>query len=264
MKKKIIFMSLAFVLSVSMVFAQGSENKNSDEENSGSTQEDKGNGNSEESKQGSDAQENQPESPQGDNADDPIQAQNQEQEQERVNEQTGESHGEIVGEQIREQNRATNTEQLKTMIANKKQEMEQEVQGMKDEKQQKVYQNQNKVREAVHILLAAEDLLTTKGLTEGKSIGSQVSAIAREFNNSVEKTIPAEEKIQKRNRVIEFFFGGDKEAAENILQETDKNKEKIQELKKLYQECDCDEEVKRNVWLAFRMDEKVDWSFRFS
>ena len=245
MKKKIIFLSLAFILSASMVFAQGTENKNSDAGNSETTQEDKGNG--EESKQGSDTQKNQPESPQGNGADDSAQEQNRE--QERVNEQAGESNGEIVGEQVRQQNRAVNKEQLKAMIANKKQEMDQEVQGMKDEKQQKVYQNQNKVREAVHALLAAEDLLTTEESTKGngKGIGPEVSAIAREFNNSVDKTIPAEEKIQKRNRVVEFFFGGDEEAAEDILEETNKNKVKVQQLKNLYQECDCDEEVKNII-----------------
>ena len=237
MKKKIIFLSLAFILSASMVFAQGTENKNSDAGNPETTQEDKGN--NEESKQGSAVQENQPESSQGAGVDDPIQAQNQEQERERINEQAGESHGEIVGEQVREQNRATNTEQLKTMIANKKQEMNQEIQGMEDEKQRNVHQNQNEVRIAVHTLLAME------GLVGG--IGSQVSETAREFNNSVEKTIQAEEKIQKRNRVVEFFFGGDEEAAEDILQETNKNKERIQQLKELKKECDCDEEVENVI-----------------
>lgn len=235
MKKRIMFLSLAFILSASVVFAQGTENKNSDAGNPDSTQEDKGS--SEESQQGSTVQENQPESPQGNGADDPLQEQNQE--QERANEQTGESNGEIVGEQARQQVRATNTEQLKTMIANKKQEMNQEVQGMKDKKQQEVYQNQNRVREAVHALLATEDLTG--------DIGPQISEIANEFNNSVEKTIKDEEKIQGRNSIVKFFFGGDKDAAESILQETNKNKEKIQQLKKLQQECECDEEVKNII-----------------
>ena len=228
---------MAFILSASMVFAQGTENKNSDAGNPETTQENKGS--DQESQQGSAVQENQPESPQGDGAGDPIQEQNQEREQERIGEQTGESNGEIIGEQVRQQNRAVNKEQLKTMIANKKQEMDQEVQGMKDEKQQKIYQNQNEVRMAVHTLLAMEDLVG--------GIGSQVSETAREFNNSVEKTIQAEEKIQKRNRVVEFLFGGDEEAAEDILQETNKNKERIQHLKELKKECDCDEEVENMI-----------------
>ena len=227
MKKKIIFLSLFFTLSASMVFAQGTENKNSDAGNSELIQEDKGNS----------GEKNQPESPQGDNADDLVQTQNQE--QERANEQTGESKGEIVGEQVRQQNRATDTEQLKTMIANKKQEMSQEVGNMKDEEQQKVYRNQNQVREAVHTLLATEDL--------AGRVGPQISEIARGFDNSVQKTIQAEEKIQKRNGIVKFFFGGDEEAAENILQETNRNQEKIQQLKQLKEQSDCDEEVKNII-----------------
>jgi len=239
MKKKIVFLSLAFILSVSVVFAQGTENKNSDAGNPELTQENKGNG----------EEKNQPESPQGNNIDDPIQEQNQEREQERVNEETGESNREIIGEQVRQQTKAENTEQLKTMIKDKKQEMDQEIENMKDEKRQKVYQNQNKVRIAAHTFLAMRELLTTEESAEGndRGIGSRVSEIAREFNNSVEKTIQAEEKIQKRNRIVEFFFGGDEEVAENILQETSKNKIKVQELKKLHQECDCDEEVKNII-----------------
>jgi hypothetical protein len=209
MRKKIIFLSLVFILSASMVFAQGTENKNSDAGNPESTQEEKG---------------------------------------QRADEQTGKSNGETIGEQIRQQVKAVNMEQLKEMIKDKKQEMNQEFQAMKDKKKQEVYKNQNKVREAVHALLSMEDLLTTEESAEdnGKGIGFQVSAIAREFNNSVQKTIQAEEKIQKRNMVVGFFFGGDEEAAEDILQETNKNKEKIQQLKDLKQQCDCDEMLFRS------------------
>ena len=232
MKKRIVFLSLIFVFSASMVLAQGTDNGNSDAGNPESTQEDKGNG------QGSAVQENQQGISQSDNANDSAQTQNQiqNQEQERINEQTGESNGGLVEEQAHQQTRASNTEQLKEMIANKKQEMSQEVQGIKDEKEQKVHQNQNKVREAVHMLLASETLVG--------GIGSEVSKIAREFNNSVEKTIQAETKIQNRNSIVKFFFGGDKEATEEILQETNRNQEKIQQLKNLHQECDCDPEVK--------------------
>jgi hypothetical protein len=239
MRKKIIFLSLVFILSVSMVFAQGIENKSSDAGNPESTQENKGN--DQESQQGSTVQENQPESSQGDGANESVQEQSQvqNQEQEGVNEQTGESNGETVGEQIRQQVRAVNIEQLKEMIKNKKQEINQEFQALKDKKQKAVYQNQNTVREAVHALLASEDLVG--------GVGPQISEIAREFNNSVQKTIQAEEKIQKRNMVVGFFFGGDEEAAEDILQETNKNKEKIQQLKDLKQQCDCDEEVKNVI-----------------
>ena len=235
MKKQVVFLSLVFILSASTVLAQETGNKNNGTENPELIQGEKG-GN-QESQQDLAVQENQTEFSQDNGVDKSVQTQNQvqNQEQEKVQQQTGE----LAKEQIRQQTGANDTEQLKTMIRNKKQEMDQEIKNIKDKEQQKVYQNQNKVREAVHALLA------TEGLTG--DIGPQVSAIAKEFNNSVEKTIKSEEKIQKRNKIVEFFFGGDEEASENILRETNKNKEKIQQLKNLYRECDCDEEVKNII-----------------
>ncbi len=224
MTKKIMFLSLIFIFSASMVFAQGTDNKNSDAGNPESTQEDRGDG------QGSAVQENQPETSQGEDAGDSVQEQSQT--QEGTNEQSGES----VGEQVPQQIRANNMEQLREMIAGKKQEIGQAVQEISNAKQRSVYENQNRTNEAVHALLAAEDL--------AGGIGSEVSKIAREFNDSVKKTIAAETKIQNRSGIVKFFFGGDKEATEDILQETNKNQEKLQQLKNLHQECDCDPEVK--------------------
>jgi hypothetical protein len=205
MRKKIIFLSLVFILSASMVFAQEGISKDDNAGNSKLIQGNKGNN----------------------------------QNQEQTQQQDEEYDSETIGEQVRQQVKAVNMAQLKEMIKNKKQEMNQEFQAMKDKKRQEVYKNQNKVKEAVHALLAAEDL--------AGGIGYKVSEIAREFNNSVEKTIQAEEKIQKRNRIVAFFFGGDEKAAENILRETNKNKEKVKNLKKLKQECDCDEEVENVI-----------------
>jgi hypothetical protein len=105
--------------------------------------------------------------------------------------------------------------------------------------EQKVLQNQNAVREAVHGLLSAEDLA-------GK-IGPQISAIAREFNNSVSSTVRAEEKIQKRSQIIRLFVGGDKEAVETLQSALDQNKEKLMELKQLKDGCECKEEVKTMI-----------------
>jgi len=135
----------------------------------------------------------------------------------------------------RTETRARNVDELKQMIQEKKQEMNQEMQSL-GEKQQKIYQNQNRVREAVHALLAMENL------TGG--IGHNVSQIAREFNNSVQATIRAEERIQTRNMFVRFFAGGDEEAAGEMEQEVNRNQARIQQLKQLMQECDCDEEVK--------------------
>ncbi|MGB2762440.1 MAG: hypothetical protein WBC21_02765 [Minisyncoccales bacterium] len=125
--------------------------------------------------------------------------------------------------------------EVKQSVQQRQQEMNQEMQGLSNV-QQKVYQNQNKVREAVHALLSLEDLAT--------GIGPQVSQIAREFNNSVQATILAEEKIQKRNAFVRFFMGGEKNAAADMEQELNQNQQRIQELNQLREECACGEEVK--------------------
>jgi len=131
--------------------------------------------------------------------------------------------------------RARTMTEAREMVQQKKQEMTQEMQGLNNV-QQKVYQNQNKVREAVYALLSLEDL--------APGIGSQVSQIAQEFNNSVQATIIAEEKIQKRNAFAKFFMGGEKNAAQDMEQELNQNQQRIQELEQLREECVCGEEVK--------------------
>jgi len=134
-----------------------------------------------------------------------------------------------------EQVRARTTNELRTMIQEKQQEMNQEVQSF-GEKQQKVYQNQNEVRLAVHSLLTMENLVG--------GIGPQVSQIAKDFDNSVQATIQAEERIQNRNMIVRFFAGGDQETAGEIEREVNRNKLRVQQLKQLREQCDCDEEIK--------------------
>ena len=134
--------------------------------------------------------------------------------------------------------RARTMNEAKEMVQQRKQEMSQEMQGLSNV-QQKVYQNQNKVREAVHALISLEDL--------APDIGSQISQIAQEFNNSVQATIIAEETIQKRNVFVRFFMGGEKNAAEEMRQELTQNQQRVQELKQLREDCIYGEEVKEMI-----------------
>lgn len=137
--------------------------------------------------------------------------------------------------QQRQQLRAQTKEELKQMVQQRKQEMNQELTGLGKNKE-KVYKNQNQVRLAVHSLLAMG------GLVGG--IGPQVREIARNFNNSVQATIRAEEKIQIRSGFLRFFAGGDDKAAGELEQEINQNRQRIQQLNQLREQCDCDEEVK--------------------
>jgi predicted small secreted protein len=140
--------------------------------------------------------------------------------------------------QQREYLRARNITELREMIQERQQEMIQEMQTLR-EQMQEVYQNQNRVRLAVHTLLAMENL------TGG--IGRNVSVIAREFNNSVQTTIRSEVRIQTRNMFIRILIGGDEQAADEIEQEVNQNQERIQRLRKLLEKCDCPEEVKEMI-----------------
>jgi len=159
----------------------------------------------------------------------------QQREQERIQEEEQQNQDDLIIAPKGEQVRARTTNELRTMVQEKQQEMNQEVQSL-EEKEQKVYQNQNEVRLAVHSLLAMEDLVG--------GIGPQVSEIAKDFDNSVQATIRAEESIQNRNMIVRFFAGGDQEAAGEIEREVNQNKIRVQQLKQLREQCDCDEEVK--------------------
>ncbi|MCK5040116.1 MAG: hypothetical protein KAR87_04070 [Candidatus Aenigmarchaeota archaeon] len=139
------------------------------------------------------------------------------------------------GNIIATQQKVQNTNQLKERIQEQKEKMDQELQNMGN-KEQNVYKNQNRVRESVHALLAMENFT-------GK-MGPQISAIAREFNNSVQATIKAEEKIQTRSTIARLFAGGDSKTAEELEGQINQNRLKIQELKQLKEECECDEEIK--------------------
>jgi len=115
-------------------------------------------------------------------------------------------------------------------------ELKQMIQKKKQETKTLGNKNQNAVRLAVHSLLAMENL------TGG--IGKNISQIAREFNNSIQATIKVEGRIQSRSSLIKFFMGGDEEAAEEMEQEVNQNRLRIQELRRLMEKGDCEKEVK--------------------
>jgi hypothetical protein len=126
---------------------------------------------------------------------------------------------------------SVNASELREQIQERERELSQ-TQGSQSD----AIKNQNKVRLAVHAFLASEN--RTGG------IGQNVSQIARDFDNSVNKTVQAEEKINSRNGFTKFLFGGDKEASAEIEEEVARNRDRIQELNQLLAQCKCDEEAK--------------------
>jgi hypothetical protein len=142
------------------------------------------------------------------------------------------------------QNKGENTkiqtrEQVQAELGSIKAEMAQQRQAANTESGEKKgnsVQNQNEVR------IAAQTLSKLAPMMGG--IGKDISTIAKEFNNSVQATINAEEKIQTKSGFAKFFSGGDKEAARTLKAEAEKNQERLQKLKEFKESCACDEEVK--------------------
>ncbi|WOF15798.1 hypothetical protein F1737_03365 [Methanoplanus sp. FWC-SCC4] len=141
--------------------------------------------------------------------------------------------------EVETQNRPQNTSgkqvEVKERIRLKQQEILMEHANLSVKEQSKL-KNQNQIRVAVHTLLMAEDI-------DG-GIGSQISAIAKEYNNSVKNTYSAEERIQNRDALSYFFFGGDKDASGEILRNIEQNQQRIENLNQLISECDCDDELR--------------------
>lgn len=123
-------------------------------------------------------------------------------------------------------------EKIKNETIEKKQILELNLQNISNRDKQKIFRNQNRVREAVMTLLALRDVTNITG------VGENISVIARSFNNSVSKTIKAEEAIHDRNPIIRFLFGGDEKVAATIEAELNNNRVMLEKLEKLKTEYD--------------------------
>ena len=99
--------------------------------------------------------------------------------------------------------------------------------------------NPNEVRDAVHALLAMEN--RTGG------IGPQVSAIARQFNNSANASQRYEDRIKNRDVFSRFFFGGDRQAAAELANLTAQNQAGINEIKNLMNTITLDADTRAQM-----------------
>ena len=123
---------------------------------------------------------------------------------------------------------ACNASQLRQMIA----EQEQLINAGAD---QQVRQN-NSVRLAVHAITIGAPLMGN---------GSQAMlGLAEQVNASAQVSLRAEERIENRNTIMRALFGGDTDAAAVLRQEITANQERITEMNRLIDECDCDPETR--------------------
>jgi hypothetical protein len=108
--------------------------------------------------------------------------------------------------------------------------------------------NENEVRIAVTTLLDVEDL--------SGGIGRNVSAIAREFNNSASSMRKLEDRIQTRSSFIRLLFGGDRDAARELANLTAQNQIRIQELQQLMNHTTLEVDVRAVMEDQIRLLEK--------
>jgi len=108
--------------------------------------------------------------------------------------------------------------------------------------------NENEVRIAVTTLLDVEDL--------SGGIGRNVSAIARDFNNSGSSMRKLEDRIQTRSSFMRLLFGGDRDAARELVTETAQNKARIVELQQLISSATLNTEVRAMIEDQLRIMEK--------
>lgn len=129
--------------------------------------------------------------------------------------------GRLILNLERDDDRAASLAELKQKIEVRKQELDDEEASSTPETRG-IMKNANRVRLAVHALLASKDLVG--------GIGSQVSEIAKQMNDSVATTTNAEAKIQSRGFVMRLLFGGDSTSADIIAKEAARNQTRIDSL----------------------------------
>ncbi|MBU1132435.1 hypothetical protein KKC32_04290 [Patescibacteria group bacterium] len=125
------------------------------------------------------------------------------------------------GDQLLETAVDSDSAKVRNAVAEKKQEMETARLKMK-KSDQEIYRSQNNVNEAA---AALREIANFSG-----SLGERISALASEFENSLEKTIPAEQKIKAGWRITKAILGGEKKSAMSLLQTVSENQSRAREL----------------------------------
>lgn len=105
------------------------------------------------------------------------------------------------------------------------------------EVKQRIYEKQDRIRGAAHGLMMAANFL------QNGTAARRMYQIGFGLNNSIQRTIAAEERITERNWLRRVLVGGDWEAASEIEQEWNQNQERLRELVQLYTD-EADEEVR--------------------
>ncbi|HUU74483.1 MAG TPA: hypothetical protein VMW63_00155 [Methanoregulaceae archaeon] len=99
-------------------------------------------------------------------------------------------------------------------------------------------QDQTRDRDQANLSLAVYSFSIAANVTG--DAGPRLTQLSAQINQSLENATQAEVRIRERSSFTRMFLGGDSEAAGIILQTSEQNQERLQEMKQLLQDCDCD------------------------
>lgn len=233
----IIAITTIFVVSASLAFAQGGQG---------------GSGGNSAGTQGASAgaqdqmqDRDQVRDPSAHTGDEPLQAQDRNQDMDQLQDRTQDQVRDPVTHtgdeplQTQDRDRAQDVEQLHSMVEERQRILQDEATGSSNALRP-VLENQNHIRLAAHTMIAAADL------TGG--IGTQLSQLAQEVNDTVQRTIQAERRIQSRSAASRLFFGGDDDAARELEADRLQIQDRVRDMQQLVETCsDCDEQVRATL-----------------
>ena len=134
-----------------------------------------------------------------------------------------------------------NAEQLQQMIQTRRQELEAAASSTASStREARALRESIGMSVAVHALLASKDLL-------GTNVGTQVSQIAQQMNQSFQTTTEAQLQIAQRGFWTRLFFGGDTKAAGVITEAVAQNQARIAQLTRLLAQASVSAQVKAQL-----------------
>ena len=116
--------------------------------------------------------------------------------------------------------------EVREEIKSKEENLNQTITGI-DRALRETKRSQNQVSLSVLSLISMENVT---------SIGKNISTVAREINQSSKESFGYEERIQNRGGFRRFFMGGDNEAAQEIENRVDENKQRIENIRDMIED----------------------------
>ncbi|MGE5041697.1 MAG: hypothetical protein ACM3IJ_02230 [Candidatus Levyibacteriota bacterium] len=126
-------------------------------------------------------------------------------------------------------------DRLRTFLRDQEQVMDKDRDRLQ-EKDKIMQQDQDRTMLGAKVLIQARE--------DNNELDSQVENLATQVKNTIQNTLKLEQQIRDRNFLMRLFWGGDKKTGQELYQITTQNKDRIREMERLVESCNCNEETK--------------------